>query len=118
MRKNISCIALHYRESKGFISSIALIFFIISCSIVTTYAINIKNYVETIEYLDEIQNEVIDKTKVVYAFEKLDKTKAISEFMVDDIYVEVFKNDDDYQLIYKNQEIILKVDGNRVVDIQ
>ena len=118
MQRIRNYIALPSPKSKGFVSSVALILFVISCSIVTTYAINVQNYMNVIDDLKVIERNIIDKTKVVSYFKGLDKTKTINDFMVDGIYVEVYKNDDEYKLIYKNEEIRLKVQDNRLVDLQ
>ena len=106
-----------YVKAKAFISSFILIFFIIIVSIVTTYSITMRNYLEVIENLERLESEIINRAKVINYFKHVDKTN-LNEYYIDDICVMVTKTEDEYRLIYQNQEICLKLEANRIIDVQ
>lgn len=110
--KNIHVIL---QRDKAFVSSFVLVLFVSFISASVAYIDAVNNNLKVLENLKVIEEDILEETKVLYAFECILKDdQEPVDYFVDGNLVRVYRDEKDYVLDYKDVSLRVEVIGQDI----
>ena len=103
---------------KGFISSPSLVVFIMIVSVLSGFNICLRYKLEIIDNINVLSEKILTETKIINYFKCLMINDSLSDFMIDDMYVEIIADGDVYNLFYNDNRIQLVIDEFRILSVE
>ena len=103
---------------KGFISSPSLVVFIMIVSVLSGFNTCLRYKLEIMDNINVLSEKVLTETKIINYFKCLMVNDSLSDFMIDDMYVEIIADGDVYNLFYNDKRIQLVIDEYRILSVE
>ena len=103
---------------KGFISSPSLVVFIMIVSVLSGFNTCLRYKLEIMDNINVLSEKVLTETKIINYFKCLMVNDSLSDFMIDDMYVEIIADGDVYNLFYNDNRIQLVIDEYRILSVE
>lgn len=84
-------------------------------SVLSGFNICLDYKLETVDNINILSDKVLLETEIINRFKCLLLNDEIDDFMIDDVYIEVIADGDEYNLFYNDSRIGLIVDGYRII---
>lgn len=116
MLRRVKNIHVILQKDKAFVSSFVLILFISFISAGVAYLNTINNNLLVLDNLKEIEANIKEETKVLYAFECMLKDQCeLFDYYIDGSLVKVYQDEENYVLDYKDISLKVEVDGEDIL---
>ena len=103
---------------KGFISSPSLVVFIMIVSVLSGFNTCLRYKLEIMDNINVLSEKILTETKIINYFKCLMVNDSLSDFMIDDMYVEIIADGDVYNLFYNDNRIQLVIDEYRILSVE